>query len=68
MLPVGSVVRKNDVVAVLAGSDHPWILKKVPNISGSIYTIVGDAYVYGVTGGSCFKPGERTVLEPIVLQ
>ena len=59
MLHTGSRVRKNDVVAVLAGGTHPWILRKVPNMnlsgSGSVYTIVGGAYVYGVTEGDLLQ-------------
>lgn len=54
LLPTGSGVRSADVVAVLAGSDKVWMLRS--NGRGG-YTIVGDAYVYGLTEGFCFNRG-----------
>lgn len=57
MLQPGSYVVAGDVVAVLAGSDKVWYLRRDSN--GQAYRIVGHGYVYGVMEGRFF-PADKT--------
>lgn len=47
----GVAIKSGDVVAVLAGSDKVWTLR---DDGTGVYTIVGQAYVYGLSEGTGF--------------
>jgi hypothetical protein len=61
----GSYVKKGDVVAVLAGSDKVWYLRR--EVDGGPYRIVGHGYVHGVTEGRWFDMDMLPVMEDIEL-
>jgi hypothetical protein len=64
-LPEGSGIRERDVVAVLAGSDKSWILR---NDGKGGYTIVGQAYVYGLSEGICFDAYDLPRMETLEIR
>jgi Heterokaryon incompatibility protein (HET) len=61
-LPEGTGIMKGDVIAILAGSDKTWILR---DDGKDGYTIVGQAYVYGLSEGMCFDTNQLPRMETI---
>ncbi|KAG4443343.1 hypothetical protein IFR05_001132 [Cadophora sp. M221] len=61
----GAGVRAGDVVAVLAGSEMVWVLRR-NEMAG--YGIVGQAYVYGLSEGVGFDQKKLPKLETIRIQ
>lgn len=47
---------------VLAGSDKVWILRT--DWAGA-YTVVGQAYVYGLSEGTCFNPNDLPEMQTL---
>ena len=60
-LPEGSAVALGDVITVLVGSDKIWILRKHGK---GPYTVVVQAYVYGLSEGMRFDSNDLPTWSP----
>jgi hypothetical protein len=56
------IVRDDDIVAVLFGSDVPYILRPV----GSHYQLVGKAYIHGIMEGEIAQEEIRSMAETAI--
>jgi hypothetical protein len=64
-LPDGLGVQIGDMIVILASSGNVWILRKGES---SYYTIVGQAYDYGISDGMCFDPNSLARMQRIRLK
>ncbi len=65
VLPDDSYAVKGDAVAVLAGSEHAWILRRQEDDN---FRLLGYGYFYGLTGGECFDRERPPVLRDLEIE
>ncbi|KFG84121.1 hypothetical protein MANI_000736 [Metarhizium anisopliae] len=49
--------KDSDIVCILKGGKTPYLLRLIP--AGSVYQVIGEAYVYGIMGGEAVAEDEQ---------